>query len=161
MRFLSPDMRADRVWDIDLPALTDRGKTALIIDIDNTIVEWGGWVIPKEARDWIDRARALGFSMCLLTNNRRPRASHFGRELGLPVVWGWAKPWAWGFRRALHTIGAHPESVVVVGDQVFTDVLGARCAGLEVILVSPFTRKEFFLTRLLRRLERLASGERR
>ena len=155
---IQPDMRVDGVWDIDLDELSRRGIAGIIVDIDNTIAPWGTYDLSERAAEWLERARNRGFGVCLLTNNHRSRADWFARALGLPAVCGWVKPWRWGYRRAMHILGTRPDSTVMVGDQLFTDILGAKRLGIHAILVSPLGDKELPHTRFKRRLERFLLG---
>ncbi|HPU75526.1 MAG TPA: YqeG family HAD IIIA-type phosphatase [Bacillota bacterium] len=157
---IQPDMRVNAVWEIDLDELSRRGIAGIIVDIDNTIAPWGTYDVSAPASEWLARARSRGFGVCLLTNNHHSRGGWFARSLGLPVVCGWVKPWRWGYRRAMHILGTHPDSTVMVGDQLFTDILGAKRLGIHAILVSPLSDKELPHTRIKRWLERFLLGRR-
>ncbi len=143
------------MWDVDLGELRDAGITDILIDIDNTIAPWGRYEIPPAVADWLERARELGFGVCLLSNNSAPRVVRFSKLLGLPAVWGWVKPWPWGYRRAMGLLGVAPSQAVMIGDQVFTDVIGAKRLGIMTILVDPLSDREPAHTRFKRLLERL------
>ncbi|MGB4338158.1 MAG: YqeG family HAD IIIA-type phosphatase [Bacillota bacterium] len=158
---MQPDLRVRRVWDVDLDGLKEAGITGILLDIDNTIAPWGGNQVPAAAVQWIHRARGLGFGVCILSNNPKSRVSRFSRELGVPAVCGWVKPWRSGYERALGILGVRREQAVMIGDQVFTDVLGARRLGIMSILVDPLNRREPLHTRVVRVLERLIAGIRR
>ncbi len=86
---------------------------------------------------------------------------HLAAALGLPAVTGALKPRRGALRRALSVMGTAPETTALVGDQLFTDILGGNRLGLYTILVRPQSRKEFVLTRLVRRVERAVLGGRR
>lgn len=148
------------VWDVDLGELRTAGITDILIDIDNTIVRWGEYEIPPAVSEWLARARELGFGVCLLSNNLAPRVAHFSSLLGLPAVCGWVKPWPWGYKRAMGLLGVSPGHAVMIGDQMFTDVAGARRLGIMTILVDPLSERESAYTRFKRRLERLAGRQR-
>ncbi|MEA4883435.1 MAG: YqeG family HAD IIIA-type phosphatase [Clostridia bacterium] len=158
---LSPDERVDAVWEIDLKALAARGISGIIVDVDNTLAAWGSTKVSPMALDWLARARAAGFGLCLLTNNCAARGEHFRDALGIPAVYGWVKPWPWGFRRAMRILGTGPSGTVMVGDQLFTDILGARMLRLYSILVTPISDHELPVTRLARHLEGIILRERR
>lgn len=143
------------MWEVDLDALRDAGITDILIDIDNTIAPWGEYDISPAVTSWLERAREMGFGVCLLSNNRAPRVGRFSRELGLPAVCGWVKPWAWGYRRAMRLLGVGPDHAVMIGDQMFTDVAGAKRLGIMAILVDPLSDREPVYTRVKRKLERL------
>ena len=93
--------------------------------------------------------------VAVLTNNGTPWASEVAKSLGVPCIPRARKPLPRGFRRALNILELRADEAIVIGDQLFTDVLGARLAGLEVILVDPLIRRDPWNTRPLRWLERI------
>ena len=93
--------------------------------------------------------------VAVLTNNGTPWASKVAQDLGVPCIRRARKPLPHGFRRALRVLEVEAHEAVVIGDQLFTDVLGARLAGLDVILVDPLIRRDPWNTRPLRWLERI------
>ena len=151
---LRPTLLADAVWSIDLDALVRRGIQGLILDLDNTLVDWNqSWVRPQ-VRAWIEAAQERGLRVCLLSNALRgARVARVARELGVAAVVRAGKPLARAFRRGLAVLGTEPASTCAVGDQVFTDMVGANRLGLTTVLVRPFTPREPFHTRLVRLIE--------
>jgi hypothetical protein len=103
----------------------------------------------------VQRLHAVGLAGCIVSNNFSLRVRQVGELLGLPVV-GWAvKPVPVGFWRAMSIMGTTPATTALVGDQLFTDVLGGNLVGMYTILVEPLSTEEFPTTKLVRRLERL------
>lgn len=101
------------------------------------------------------RLRAAGLAGCIVSNNFSLRVRQVGTLLGVPVV-GWAlKPGPLGFWRAMAIMGTRPATTALIGDQLFTDVLGGNLLGMYTILVEPLSEDEFPTTRLVRRIERL------
>ena len=90
----------------------------------------------------------------MLTNNATPWARAMAQRLGLPIIPNARKPLPRGFRRALSLLGVPREALLVVGDQLFTDVIGAKLFGVRVILVDPIVRRDPLNTWPLRVLER-------
>jgi HAD superfamily phosphatase (TIGR01668 family) len=125
------------------------------VDLDNTVTHWNSPVVPEETRAWFQAARERGFSLCLSSNNLYARAAGIAQALGVPVVCGAGKPRRRAFRQMLAVLGSRPQETAVIGDQVFTDVLGGKRLGLFTVLVRPLGPQEFVVTRVLRRLERL------
>lgn len=158
-----PDMQVSGVWDIDPGQLREKGISGILIDIDNTIASWGDYHIPEAVWEWLKEVRRQGLGICLLSNNYTSRARRFSAMLGAPVVYGWVKPWPWGYRRAMKLLGIGHEQAVMIGDQLFTDILGAKRLGIYSILVKPMSHRELPHTRFKRVLERmvLGRGERR
>lgn len=151
---LRPGLVVHDVRDIDLDRLAALGIKGVIVDVDNTLVAWGGSAPPREIVDWFGRLRARGFSACLLSNAGERRVQAFAAQLGVPAVANAAKPRRRGFLAALGLLGTGPSSTAVIGDQIFTDVWGGNRLGLFTILVTPISRREFVGTRLVRLLER-------
>jgi HAD superfamily phosphatase (TIGR01668 family) len=153
--FLRPTYLVEAVWDIDLEALHRRGIRGLIIDLDNTIVDWNGTRLRPAVREWIEAARRRGFRMCVTSNAlRRGRAAAVAEQLGLRAVLRAGKPLPRAFRRSMGALGTAPTSTCAVGDQVFTDMVGANWLGLTTVLVRPLSRRESPHTRAIRLLER-------
>ena len=160
-RWLRPDVEADSIYAVDPPALYARGIRGIILDLDNTIVPWGAWDVPATLGPWIAAARAADLRLCIVSNNAGARVAHLAAALDLPAVTGAWKPRRWALRRALRLMGTAADATALIGDQVFTDVLGGNRLGLHTILVHPQSRREFPLTHLTRLAERVVSRLRR
>lgn len=155
LRLITPTRAAASVADLDPSALVRSGIRGVILDLDNTIVRWGEAAPTELTRRWVAALRRAGLRVCIVSNNSGMRARQVGDILQVPVV-GWAlKPVPFGFRRALAIMGTAPGETALVGDQLFTDVLGGNLLGLRTILVEPLSVREFPTTRLIRRLEGL------
>lgn len=157
-RWLRPDAEADSIYAVDPSALRARGIRGVILDLDNTIVPWGAWDVPQALGPWIAAARAVDLRLCIVSNNAGARVAHIAAALDLPAVTGAWKPRRHALRRALRMMGTAPDATALIGDQVFTDVLGGNRLGLHTILVHPQSAREFPLTRLTRLAERLVIG---
>lgn len=155
IELLIPHEYVGSLHELDLDRLRGRGVRALIVDLDNTLVPWNDGQPGPRALEWLALVRDRGMRVCIVSNNSAQRVEAFGRALGVPVVAGAAKPRRQAFRRAMQLLGTNPSETAVVGDQLFTDVLGGRRLGLYTVLVRPLSDREFFVTRLVRRLERL------
>jgi uncharacterized protein len=158
--FLRPDRTTRRLADISLEQLAAQGVRAIILDLDNTTLGYGRDDISTEVKAWTARALERGFSLVLLSNNFTKRAQRVSAELGIAAIAGALKPLPHGFARARALLGTSKAQTIVIGDQLFTDVLGARLAGLRAILTDPIEPKDWLGTRVLRFLERLALGRR-
>jgi HAD superfamily phosphatase (TIGR01668 family) len=141
--------------DVRLEGLAAWGIRGIIVDLDNTLVSYTEQTLAPEVAAWIAAALAADFRIVLLSNNFEERVAAIGSHLGVPTVSSALKPLPGGFLRARRALGTPRRQTVVIGDQLFTDVLGAKCAGLRAILTEPLVDRDFPLTRLLRALERL------
>lgn len=156
LRLLCPTLYAESVPAIDLDELKARGVTTLLLDLDNTLVAWRGWEIPDSVSAWVKDAVAQGMKICIVSNSRTPkRVRELASQLGIEFVKRGAKPRRVGFRDALALLDAVPSEAAVIGDQVFTDVLGGNRLGAVTVLVCPLGRREFIGTKMSRIVERV------
>jgi len=159
LRHLCPAEAIHGIEEIDLDDWYQRGKRLILLDVDNTVVPWKSEEIPETTLLWLARGRALGFQFCLISNTRhRARLSALAERMELRYMVGKFKPSREMFVAALHEFQVTPEQAVMVGDQLFTDVLGANRAGIEAVWVKPSARREFMGTRVNRMLERAVRG---
>jgi HAD superfamily phosphatase (TIGR01668 family) len=155
-----PDAFARRLQAISLDNLAARGFRGIIVDLDNTLVGYGQDEIAAADIAWIAAARARGFGICLVSNNFDDRVRRVAGSLGVPAIPSALKPLPTGFWQALTILGTPKNRTVVVGDQLFTDVLGAKLLGMHAILTEPLVAKDWLGTRILRFFERMVLGAR-
>jgi HAD superfamily phosphatase (TIGR01668 family) len=153
LNILRPRLYLNAVEDINLRQLQRRGIRALILDLDNTLVTWRATRPAGSVVRWVKEARRLGLQPVILSNNHGQRVREVARRLKVPCIPKARKPFGRSYREAMALLGAQPHETAVVGDQVFTDVLGGNRLGLFTILVRPLSRHEFVATKALRRLE--------
>ena len=153
--FFRPRLYAAAINGIDPAALRARGIRGAIVDLDNTLVGFRSLAPLEEDAAWVARAKAADVRVVVLTNNGTPWASEVAQDLGVPCIPRARKPLPNGFRRALKVLELDAHEAIVIGDQLFTDVLGAKLAGLDVILVDPLVRHDPWNTLPLRWIERI------
>ncbi|MCL6627498.1 YqeG family HAD IIIA-type phosphatase [Alicyclobacillus shizuokensis] len=153
---LMPDEYVSSVYAIDLDKLRDGGRRLLLSDLDNTLVPWNDEVVPAALAAWYRRVVEAGMDLCIVSNNRGPRVSEFARQLGARAIPAAKKPRPQAFLAAMASFDVAPEQTVMVGDQLFTDIRGARRLGIYTILVLPVSHREWWGTRLTRLAERAA-----
>lgn len=150
-----PDEWLDSAYDIDFAGLRTRGIKGLIFDIDNTLVEHGA---PADDRAiaLFESLHNLGFKMMLLSNNKEPRVKMFCDAVkGAAYIYRAGKPGRRGYENAMKRMHTDKDTTVFIGDQLFTDVWGARRCGIYSILVKPIDKKEEIQIVLKRYLERM------
>lgn len=157
-KFLVPDQRLDSIFDIDPHHLKAQGIRGIITDMDNTLVPWSDRTVHPRLAEWFTTLKEMGFKLFIVSNNSRDRGGQLALELDIPAIWYAVKPRRRAFRKAIEEMELLPEEVAVVGDQIFTDVLGGNRLGLYTILVTPISEKEFIWTKLMRMLEKLIAG---
>jgi uncharacterized protein len=150
-----PHLRVDSIYDIDLDALWKSGVRGIITDLDNTLVGADAPDATPELLEWLKKVESLGFKTVVVSNNNRLRVSAFAEPIKLPYIWRAKKPSTQAFRKAIKLLQLSPMEVVVLGDQLLTDVLGANRLGVKAILVAPIApQDEKVFTRFNRRVER-------
>lgn len=155
IKLLTPDVYVKSIYHIDLDKLKKKGITAIIADLDNTLAAWDDLLPGQKLVEWLAKVRDQGFKVFIVSNNKKARVDKFAEALGVPAIPKAIKPRRGAFRLALDTLGVTPQQAAVVGDQIFTDVLGGNRLGLFTILVIPVSGKEFFGTKFSRAMERM------
>ncbi|KUK11051.1 MAG: HAD-superfamily phosphatase subfamily IIIA [Clostridia bacterium 41_269] len=151
---LTPDLKVKSIFDIDLQVLQNKGINSLIIDLDNTITRWNALEVSNEVLSWFERIKEKGFKACLVSNNPGERVSLIAEVLGIPSIPKAGKPRRKAFRQALKILESNINETAVIGDQIFTDVLGGNRMGLYTILVEPISSHEFIGTKIMRFFEK-------
>lgn len=147
-----PDVYLDSTYEIDFGGLYQKGFRGVIFDIDNTLVPHGA---PADDRSiaLFRRLREIGFESVLLSNNKEPRVKSFNEKVHSRYIYKAGKPGKKGYFAAMELMGTEPSNTLFVGDQLFTDVWGAKRAGILTYLVKPLHPKEEIQIVLKRRLE--------
>lgn len=153
-KFLCPNKHVRNVQEINLQSLKESGIKGIIADLDNTLVSWNGYAVVPAVTKWVEKAKKEGFQVCIVSNNNKERGEQFSRTFEVPAIWQAVKPRKRSFRRAMEMMDLKPSQTVVVGDQVFTDILGGNRLGLYTILVKPISHREFVGTKCVRQVER-------
>ena len=152
---LIPNIHVNSPYDLNIEVLKKNSIEGIIIDIDNTLVPWSEKYADQRVMDLVAGLQKEGFKLCILSNGTKNRVAVFNQDLKLPAVHNAAKPSRAAFHKALGHLGTHPEKTAVIGDQIFTDILGGNRVGLFTILVVPLSSKEFIWTRFVRQVEKL------
>ena len=158
---LYPDMYIGSVYQINFDRLYEDGFRGLIFDIDNTLVPHGA---PADARAiaLFAHLKELGFQCCLLSNNQEPRVKMFNDSVDVHYIFDAHKPSVKNYERAMELMGTDRSNTLFVGDQIFTDIFGARRTGIPAIMVKKIHWKEEIQIVLKRRLEAIVlAGYRR
>lgn len=146
-----------RLVEIDCDELVSRGMRGVLLDLDNTLTGWNSMVIAPDIERWIGALRQAGLTACIVSNAvTARRVRPVADRLGLPWVTRACKPLRRGYLQGMRLMGTVPDTTVMVGDQLFTDIFGGNRLGLLTILVDPVSNREPLHTCLLQRpLERL------
>jgi HAD superfamily phosphatase (TIGR01668 family) len=134
----------------DLPDLTpqmlaDRGIQLLMLDFDNTIVPYTTNIPTNEMENWLKEMLDSQIQICVVSNSKRGRVRAFCERYGIPCVTHARKPFSKGIRECLNKFQLSPNRCALAGDQIFTDTLGANCAGCTSILVKAIHNHNIWL----------------
>ena len=149
-----PDRWVDSTYSIDFKQLRESGYCGVIFDIDNTLVPHG-FNADERAISLIRELRGLGFQICLLSNNKQERVERFNKDVNVNYIYDAHKPSKKNYLKAMELMGTDLRTTLFVGDQLFTDVYGAKRVGLYNILVKPMNPKEEIQIVLKRYLEKV------
>ncbi len=149
-----PEEYLASTYVVPFEKLYEEGYRGVIFDIDNTLVPHGA-PADDRAKKLFARLKSLGFDCCLLSNNHEPRVKMFNEEIGVHYIFDAHKPSRKNYIKAMELMGTDIKTTVFVGDQLFTDVWGAKRTGMKNILVKPIHPKEEFQIILKRILERV------
>ena len=149
-----PGEYVDSTYAIDFDRLYEEGYRGVIFDIDNTLVPHGA-----PADEWacalFAHLKELGYHCMLLSNNKEPRVKMFNDAVNVSYIYKAGKPNPANYKKAMEKLGTDTGNTIFVGDQIFTDVYGAKRAGIRSILVKPIHPKEEIQIVLKRYLEKI------
>lgn len=153
MALFQPDDWFCDVTRITPEYLKKRDIRALILDVDNTLTAHGSQHLPPEVEAWLDTMRAAGIGLTIASNNWEKRVAPFAQKIGLDHVSFSLKPLPKGLAAARKKFGLPRKNIALVGDQIFTDCLGANLYGITMLLVTPREKDTQWNIILKRRLE--------
>ena len=148
-----PNFFYENVQSIPYDLFKRERITAVIFDMDNTLVD-SKYKYDKEVKVWLKGLKKHGIKVCILSNTPRfNKVKKIGKELSMPFLYNAMKPFGRGFKRALALLDEKKENTVIIGDQLFTDILGGNNFGIKTILVEPIDNKEVWITKIKRPIE--------
>ena len=149
-----PDEYVESTYRIDFKILYQKGYRGILFDIDNTLVPHGAPADDK-AIELFRKLKKIGFQTCLISNNKEPRVKSFCDQVDSKYIYKAGKPLPKGYLEGMDKMRTNQNNTLFVGDQIFTDVLGAKRADLYTILVKPIHPKEEIQIVLKRYLEKI------
>ena len=149
-----PDDYVASAYIIPFEKLYEEGYRGIIFDIDNTLVMHGA-PADERAKNLFVRLKMLGFDCCLLSNNQEPRVKMFNDDVKVHYIFDAHKPSTKNYEKAMKLMGTDNTNTIFIGDQLFTDVWGAKRTGIRNILVKPIHPKEEIQIVIKRRLEKI------
>ena len=149
-----PDYRFDKFSDVAPDFLVNIGVKAILLDIDNTLEPYENPLPSIEVKNWLNALEQHGIKAGFVSNNGRERVELFNSELNLPAYYKAGKPFKAKIIALLKILDVDKPQAILMGDQVFTDVLAAKNAGIRSILLPPIKDKTDLLTKFKRLLEK-------
>lgn len=141
------------VLEIDEKFIRENHLRGFILDLDNTLSMHGSPAAEQGVCEWLEEMRGLGMKLTVLSNNTKKRVEPLAKELGLDYIAFGCKPLTVGISRALRKMRLSKKSVALVGDQIFTDILGGNLKRIPTILVEPFHMEDKVSFKVKRKLE--------
>lgn len=142
---LLPQMMVPQVTTLTADFLKAKRIRLLMLDFDNTIVPYTTNTPTEEMERWLCTMKESDIALCVVSNSKKGRVKEFCRKYDLPCITHSRKPFPKGIRQCLKRYGIPAENCALAGDQIFTDVLGANCQGVQSILVKAIHNHNFWL----------------
>ncbi len=149
-----PDIKLDRITEITVPLLEKYGIKALILDVDNTLSTHHGQHLTEGLEDWLKYMKESGIKLTILSNSTDKRLTPFAEKIGLDFISLGLKPLPFGYLRALKRLGTEKSETAIIGDQIFTDIIGGKSAGVKTVLLTLIEPEKSLRFRFKRRIER-------
>jgi len=148
-----PEAYLENILEIDVAFLSEKGIKGLILDVDNTLIDLDKKMLPGTVV-WANKLKSAGIKLCILSNsNKKDKVKKVASDLDIPYFYFGKKPLKGGFKKILNLFELSAHEIGVVGDQIMTDIIGARRCKMYPILVKPINEKDIWITKIKRPLE--------
>ena len=154
MAIFKPDYIFEKTTKITPQFLADHGIKNLLLDVDNTLTTHDNPEPSPGIEEWLDTMRAHGINMMIISNNNKERVSPFAARLGLPFTSMACKPLPFGYKKGMKMLGGNKKNTAMVGDQIFTDVMGANLSGIKCLMVLAILAEEGAGFKFKRKIEK-------
>ena len=142
---LLPKIIVPQLTDVSEELLRSRGIKLLMLDFDNTIVPYTTSTPTEEMRKWLEKMAASEIQLCVVSNSHKDRVKIFCGKYGIPCITHANKPFSKGIKECLAKFHLRPQDCALVGDQIFTDTMGANAVGVTSILVKAIDNHNIWL----------------
>ena len=150
----TPTWMVDAIYRLTPDQLREQGIKAVLTDLDNTLIAWNNPDGTKELHDWLDRMTDAGIPVLIVSNNSASRIARVAEPLNLKFVSRALKPLTHGLSEARKLLDLKKEELVMVGDQLLTDVWSSNNYGIRSILVKPLIETDQWNTKINRFFEK-------
>lgn len=153
--FLYPQLYLNSIKEITIEVLEKYGLKGLILDVDNTLIDYNKNIL-NGTEEWAEELKKKNIKLCIASNsNNKEKVENVAKKLNIPYIYFAKKPLTSGLKKATKILQLEANQTAVVGDQIFTDVLGANSAKMFSILVKPIEEKDILITKIKRPFEKL------
>lgn len=151
---LKPNIKLHGITDITVELLNKFNIKALLLDVDNTMSTHHGTQLTEGLTEWIAYMQKNGIKLIVLSNSKKFRIEPFAKRIGLPFISLACKPLPTGYLRGVKALGEKRKNTAIVGDQIFTDVLGGNAVGVKTVLLTPIKLEDGWSFKIRRNLEK-------
>ncbi|MGX6978609.1 YqeG family HAD IIIA-type phosphatase [Vagococcus elongatus] len=150
-----PTWMIEAIYQLTPEQLKKHNIKGILTDLDNTLIAWNNPKGTKEFHDWMNQMENAGIPVIVVSNNNRRRVSKAVEKINLDFIHGALKPLSFGIHRGVDKLGIDANQVVMVGDQIMTDIRAANAAGIRSILVKPIVNTDSWKTKFNRGMEKI------
>ena len=161
MGIFKPNYFYDKIWDIPVSFLKESNFKCVLLDVDNTLTTHDNPTPRDEVFLWLDEIKREGIIPVIVSNNTEPRVAPFAERIGVKFVCDANKPLSKGICEAVKLTGISKKQMLVIGDQIFTDILFGKWSGVKTVLVEPFELEKMPFFKVKRFLESVILGRKR
>lgn len=148
---LLPTLRYKRVYEIPKEKLKELGITLVLLDMDNTTAPWRTDYVAPQIALWVEEIKKENIIVALLTNSKGLNADSIGKKLNIPVYKNAKKPFKSETKKILKALSIKAENTLIVGDQLFTDIVLANKIKAKSVLLEPIDNREWWATKVFNR----------
>jgi len=152
---LYPDFYCNNIKDIDINKLKENNIKGIILDVDNTLIDLDHNLL-EGAEEWCNNLKKQNIKFCILSNsNKKEKVKKVAKLLDIPYIYFGTKPLKRGFKKAKEMLNLPYNELAIIGDQIFTDIIGGNRCKIYTILVEPISTRELFITAIKRGVENI------
>ena len=152
---LYPDFYCNNIKDIDINKLKENNIKGIILDVDNTLIDLDHNLL-EGAEEWCNNLKKQNINFCILSNsNKKEKVKKVAKLLDIPYIYFGTKPLKRGFKKAKEMLNLPYNELAIIGDQIFTDIIGGNRCKIYTILVEPISTRELFITAIKRGVENI------
>lgn len=154
MLFFEPTYVFNDITGITVSFLREKCIKGIVLDIDNTLTTHNNPIPPDSSMQWLENAKNAGIKLIIVSNNKPERVVPFAELLDLEFVANGKKPLTTGINKAVKKLGLEKRYIAAIGDQIFTDIIGANLSGIRSCFVFPMQPEKSLPFRIKRTLEK-------